>query len=229
MKNTIKLIGIIALVAMIGFSMAACGGDDTPPVFNGPANLRTTAGTATTVTITWDAVSDATGYKVLNSTTSTVLAENVTGTSYEITGLTAFTRTTIAVRALKGGEESQSSIISVLPHGLTAAGNNIILGTTPTTEGNLSANSARLFSVASTANIDAGQYAIGLRNNGPLTVILVRGGHEEIDTRSRSDNSNTVAPFPTIRIPQGIYSVIVRNTGTTAVSIFQVGMQRIGD
>ena len=28
MKNFIKLFGIIALVAVIGFSMAACGGDD---------------------------------------------------------------------------------------------------------------------------------------------------------------------------------------------------------
>jgi hypothetical protein len=28
MKNTIKLIGIIAFVAVIGFSMAACGGND---------------------------------------------------------------------------------------------------------------------------------------------------------------------------------------------------------
>jgi hypothetical protein len=28
MKNTIKLFGIIALVAVIGFSFAACGGDD---------------------------------------------------------------------------------------------------------------------------------------------------------------------------------------------------------
>ena len=28
MKNIVKLLGIIALVAVIGFSMAACGGDD---------------------------------------------------------------------------------------------------------------------------------------------------------------------------------------------------------
>ena len=28
MKNTIKVLGIIAIVAVIGFSMAACGGDD---------------------------------------------------------------------------------------------------------------------------------------------------------------------------------------------------------
>jgi hypothetical protein len=228
MKNTIKLIGIIAIVAIIGFSMAACGGDDDPPpVFHGPANLRTTGGTATSVTITWDAVTDATGYKVLNSVTGAVLAESVTGTIFEITGLTAFTRTTVSVRALKGGEESQSSGISVVAHGLSANG-NIVLGTTATTEANLAGNTSRLFSVGS-GSIDAGQYAISLRNNGPLTVILVRGGYEEIDSRSRSDNSNTVTPFPAVRIPQGIYSVIVRNTGAAAVSIYQVGMQRTGD
>jgi len=28
MKNVVKAFGIIALVAVIGFSMAACGGDD---------------------------------------------------------------------------------------------------------------------------------------------------------------------------------------------------------
>jgi hypothetical protein len=28
MKNIVKLFGVIALVALIGFSMAACGGDD---------------------------------------------------------------------------------------------------------------------------------------------------------------------------------------------------------
>ena len=37
MKNTIKLFGIIALVAVIGFAMAACGGDDSPS--NGPSDV----------------------------------------------------------------------------------------------------------------------------------------------------------------------------------------------
>ena len=31
MKNTMKCLGIIALVAVIGFSMVACGGDDPEP------------------------------------------------------------------------------------------------------------------------------------------------------------------------------------------------------
>jgi hypothetical protein len=35
MKNTFKLLGIIALLAVIGFSMAACGGDDGGPSFDG--------------------------------------------------------------------------------------------------------------------------------------------------------------------------------------------------
>jgi hypothetical protein len=46
MKNTIKLLGIIALVAVIGFAMAACassGGTDSPP----PASTAPTAPTAT--------------------------------------------------------------------------------------------------------------------------------------------------------------------------------------
>jgi hypothetical protein len=35
MKNTFKLIGIIALLAVIGFSMAACGDDNGGPSFDG--------------------------------------------------------------------------------------------------------------------------------------------------------------------------------------------------
>jgi len=45
MKNIFKFLGIIALVALIGFSMAACGGDDNP---SGPGNeLPATSGSLT--------------------------------------------------------------------------------------------------------------------------------------------------------------------------------------
>jgi len=54
MKNFFKLFGIIALVAVIGFSMAACGGDDDDDGGNGggggsgfPAELLTKDGTFT--------------------------------------------------------------------------------------------------------------------------------------------------------------------------------------
>jgi len=42
MKNTFKMLGLIALVAIIGFSMAACkddnGGDKDPPIVGSWAN-----------------------------------------------------------------------------------------------------------------------------------------------------------------------------------------------
>jgi len=46
MKNAIKLIGIIALVAMVGFTMVSCGGDDDPTV--GGGETGSTGGTGGT-------------------------------------------------------------------------------------------------------------------------------------------------------------------------------------
>ena len=48
MKKTLKLFGIIALVAVIGFSMAACGGDDD----NGGGGGGGGGGTASVITVT---------------------------------------------------------------------------------------------------------------------------------------------------------------------------------
>jgi hypothetical protein len=45
MKNLVKLIGIIAIIAVIGFSMAACDGDDDPG--NGTGNAPSTSGELT--------------------------------------------------------------------------------------------------------------------------------------------------------------------------------------
>jgi len=47
MKNTIKLIGIIAIIAMIAFSMFACNNETPDPCANGHAFPEWTAPTCT--------------------------------------------------------------------------------------------------------------------------------------------------------------------------------------
>jgi len=76
MKNIFKTFGIIALVAVIGFSMAACGdsGTDggTTPVSGlaAPTGLTATL-SSTTLTISWNAVAGAAGYNLYIGSSST--------------------------------------------------------------------------------------------------------------------------------------------------------------
>jgi hypothetical protein len=73
MKKFFKLLGIIALVAIMGFSMAACdtGGDDgggTKGGLTAPTGFTATAYSSSSIILTWNAVSGATGYNVYNGT-----------------------------------------------------------------------------------------------------------------------------------------------------------------
>jgi len=60
MKNIVKLLGIIALVAVIGFSMVACGGDDD-------GGGDTTDGAKYNWVGKWVNVDDQTDYIILNA------------------------------------------------------------------------------------------------------------------------------------------------------------------
>jgi len=103
MKKVVKLFGIIALVAIIGFSMAACkDDDDTPVVVTGsafpaaPTGLTATAVSTTEIRLSWNAVSGASGYIVYASynsssgfysmdtvyTTSDIASNGTPGTTY---------------------------------------------------------------------------------------------------------------------------------------------------
>ncbi|MDR0495180.1 MAG: hypothetical protein LBG95_06100 [Treponema sp.] len=61
MKNTIKMIGIITMVAVIGFSMVACGGDDSgdpnPNPDNGGGTKKWTEATYIATSMTYYAIS----------------------------------------------------------------------------------------------------------------------------------------------------------------------------
>jgi hypothetical protein len=74
MKNTFKVLGIIALAAVIGFSMAACGdggGGATPASgLAAPTGLTATASSGY-LTISWNPVSGAAGYNLYIGGSST--------------------------------------------------------------------------------------------------------------------------------------------------------------
>jgi len=75
-KAVLRIAGIIALVAVFGFSMAACDDDYYYEPSSGssgylpaPTGLRVTA-SGTTIYLSWNYVSGASGYKVYYNTTS---------------------------------------------------------------------------------------------------------------------------------------------------------------
>ena len=71
MKNIFKVLGIITLVTVIGFSMTACdngggGGGGLPA----PTGLTATATSSSVITLNWNAVPGAAGYNIYQSQSS---------------------------------------------------------------------------------------------------------------------------------------------------------------
>jgi hypothetical protein len=68
MKKIFKLIGILAIAAIIGFSMAACGGDDGDDIYQQTSGLAapvlTVTPSGTTYHFSWTSVTGALGYNV---------------------------------------------------------------------------------------------------------------------------------------------------------------------
>ncbi|MGA5413019.1 chitinase [Streptomyces pseudogriseolus] len=87
------------------------GGDPEPTVPATPAGLTVSGTTATSATLTWNAVSGATGYTVYRDGTRVTA---VTGTSATVTGLTANTSYSFQVAAANAaGESAKSAAVSV--------------------------------------------------------------------------------------------------------------------
>ncbi|MGV9920657.1 chitinase [Streptomyces cellulosae] len=87
------------------------GGDPEPTVPATPAGLTVSGTTASSVTLTWNAVSGATGYTVYRDGTR---ATAVTGTSATVTGLAASTSYSFQVAATNAaGESAKSAAVSV--------------------------------------------------------------------------------------------------------------------
>jgi endo-1,4-beta-xylanase len=99
-------------------------GQPTPPP--APTGLTATAGNGQ-VTLSWNAASGATGYIVKRSTTSggpyTVIANNLTGTSFTNTALSNGTTYFYVASAINAsGESTNSAQVSATPQGPPASG-----------------------------------------------------------------------------------------------------------
>ncbi|MDQ0788882.1 chitinase [Streptomyces sp. B3I8] len=86
------------------------GGTDTPTVPSAPAGLKVSGTTASSVSLAWNPVSDATGYNVYRGGTKVLSAS---GTSATVTGLAATTSYNFQVTATNAaGESAKSATVS---------------------------------------------------------------------------------------------------------------------
>jgi cellulose 1,4-beta-cellobiosidase len=128
MKTLAKFLGIIAIAAIIGFSLAGCGdsasgdltvpGNGNPMVPGGgetpapsiPEDVTATALSSSSISVSWTAVSGAASYKVyfeIGSSSTKNLAGTVTsGTSYTHTGLQPSTTYYYYITAVNSAGES---------------------------------------------------------------------------------------------------------------------------
>ncbi|WP_041049115.1 S-layer homology domain-containing protein, partial [Gordoniibacillus kamchatkensis] len=75
---------------------------------NMPTGLKTSDITSTSVTLSWDAMSGAASYNIYDN--GQFIASNVTGTSYQVTGLTPGSSHTFTISAVVGGKETKQSV-----------------------------------------------------------------------------------------------------------------------
>jgi len=142
MKNLAKLFGtcsrrlcVFVVVMVIGFAMVACeivteeddnnnNNNNNTVVPSTPTGVSASADSSSSITVTWSSVTNATGYKVYRSSTSSgTFAEmgTPTLTSYTNTGLTANTTYYYKVAAYNSsGTSSQSSTVSATTNSGTA-------------------------------------------------------------------------------------------------------------
>ncbi|MFJ3822583.1 chitinase [Streptomyces nodosus] len=105
------------------------GGDPAPTVPAAPAGLSVSSTTSSSVSLSWNTVSGATGYTVYRDGTKVTA---VTGTSATVTGLSPATSYSFAVTATNAaGESARSATVSATTGSGNGGGNNGGGGTLP--------------------------------------------------------------------------------------------------
>lgn len=77
------------------------------PTLSPPENFRATVITGNSVSLSWDAVTNATGYRITRN--GTVVAQNIADTKFTDTGLSGYTQYTYSIIAVLGGKEQYNS------------------------------------------------------------------------------------------------------------------------
>ncbi len=85
-----------------------------------PANLRQTGSTTTSITMAWDSVANATGYRLRRNGSTTLLAGGAL--NYTETGLTAGATPSYDVQAIGGGSYSDSNFSAAVQAATTGGG-----------------------------------------------------------------------------------------------------------
>jgi hypothetical protein len=121
MKKAVKLFGIIAIVALIGLSIAGCddGSSSAGTVLPAPTGLRATTYSSSRVDLYWNPVSGAAGYNVYYSRTSSSSGFSLLGTVYSNannahTGASSYTLYyyKVAAYTADGREGRMSSVVN---------------------------------------------------------------------------------------------------------------------
>ena len=223
MKNTVKLkamlriAGIIAIIAVIGFSMAACDNDpeekNPPTVEPENAAVGTPVFDNTTnkwnVEISWEAVAGATGYLVGTNGTPNIPVTGGSTTTYTVS-LFALTRYTIVVAAVNADGTGPASAPQYL--GSNTDGTAAIPINLPATLGLIGAPPS-LLSVGAAENegaatwtttniVSASSTPAPANLDGRLTNYLMLGGSfNPVGTfRVQVRDNNQDANYPLIRV-----------------------------
>jgi len=179
MKNALKLIAIIALVAVIGFSMVACGEIDVPvsEVTLNKNSISLTVGGTETLTATVspsDATNKSVGWSSSNSNVATVTYGTVTAVAAGSATITVTTadggKTATCSVTVTGGSSSSQSLDGIWRNEsgsvkITVSGSTGILTAYPSTVGGLSQSAIEKGYVV----IGTTQYWRNLTSSGNLT------------------------------------------------------------
>lgn len=107
--------GTVTATDNLGQASSACNVAQflvgSPPAITPPTGLTVGAKTTTTIALSWNAVSGATGYNVYRNGNKVTASPNAS-TGYTDSGLTASTTYSYAVTTINGGESSASSSVS---------------------------------------------------------------------------------------------------------------------